>query len=848
MKHHNWVFMGTAMATAILMLLLPWKSNKYDIKKLETSKSFALYAPSDHFFLQRSWPDRKPDFRGYEQAIKQASSMVERSAFTLPGFGSAWTLEGPGNIGGRINAILAHPLNHDTIFAGCATGGIFRTFNGGSTWEPVSDDQSFLSVSCLAFEPGNTNVIYAGTGDKNISGYPFIGDGIWKSIDGGDTWTNMGLNDQRIISKIEIDPTNTDIIYAATMGLPFERNNDRGLYKSVDGGISWTQVLFINNESGIIDLVMNYNNPQILYAAGWNRIRNNEESLVSGTSAKIYKTTDGGATWNILVSNLPQGDMSRIGLAMSKTDPNVIYAVYVDTLLDFGGVYKTTDGGTTWNLQNSNGIDPFFMGGFGWYFGRIELNPANHNELYICGTDVYRSLDGGNNWTQADQNWDTHADKHDVFFTDSNTVLLATDGGLYKTIDGGISWADIEDIPNTQFYRVTSNPFIPGEYSGGTQDNGTVTGNAVNINGWIRLFGGDGFTIIYDPVDPAIFYVETQNGDIWATSDGGIFIDYISGSIDFSDRRNWDMQYILSAHDPMVLYTGTYRVYQNTSGPTDAWFPISPDLTDGIIFEPRFHTISTVAESPLNADYLYAGTSDGNVWRSLDAGNNWDNINGTLPDRYITSVKASPNDEDDVFVTVSGYKYNDFFPHVFKSENNGTTWTSIAGNLPQLAVNDIIIYPGNDSVFFVATDGGVYATVDGGQFWERVGSNMPVIPVYDIEIENATNKLIAGTHARSLMTYPVDSILLATGISESPVHEVNGTIYPVPAQQHIYFKININGKGSLRIFDTQGRLVSELQVQSHPHFKLDVSGLHAGVYLLEFIAGKEKFTGKFIKD
>ncbi|MDQ3052120.1 MAG: T9SS type A sorting domain-containing protein [Bacteroidota bacterium] len=831
------------MATACLMGLFIYK-----VPAILTlpDKGAKLYEPADNFFIQRSWPDQKIDFRSYEQAILGIKTATSKQSGTLPGFGGIWTLEGPGNIGGRINVILVHPTQPDTIFAGSATGGIFRTYDGGASWEPIFDTQPFLAIGCLAFEPGNPTTIYAGTGDPNISGFPFIGDGIWKSTDGGNAWSNIGLTDQRIISKIVIDPFNTNVIYAGTMGLPFERNNERGLYKSSDGGLTWNQVLFIDNESGIIDLVMNQDNSQILYAAGWNRIRNNEESVIIGQAAKIYKTTDGGATWNIMISDLPQSDMSRIGLTISKNNPDILYAVYVDTDLEFGGIYKTTDGGQNWNLQNSNGIDPFFMGGFGWYFGRMEVNPANDNEIYVCGIDIYKSADGGNNFTQADPNFDTHADKHDVFFLNSNEVLLATDGGIYKTNNGGASWIDFENIPNTQFYRVTSNPFIPGEYAGGTQDNGTVSGSASSINGWQRIFGGDGFTIIYDPLDPNIFYVETQNGDIWATSDGGTFIDYISGTIDFSDRRNWDMQYILSAHNSNVLYTGTYRIYKNNSGPVDNWNPISPDLTDGIIFTPRFHTISTVAESPLNEDYLFAGTSDGNVWRSLNGGGTWDNITGTLPDRYITSVKASPNDQNNLFVTVSGYKYNEFIPHVFKSQNNGTTWMDISGNLPQIAVNDIVIYPGNDSVFFVATDGGVYATINGGQYWERVGSNMPVIAVYDLEHDSQANKLIAGTHARSMMTYSVDSILLATGVPVIPGKPVSA-IYPVPAVDVVYFETSIEGSGNLRIFDTKGRLIRDIIYSGISPFKVAITDFTPGVYFIRFKSGNQYFTGKFIK-
>ena len=845
---NNWirVFVCVSISFCFCFLLLtkPIVNEKYTGNKpVKTNK---LFEPGDFFSLQRSWPDREPDFRAYEQGINSITTKNVLKTAAIPGFNAAWTLEGPANIGGRVNVVLVHPTNSNIQFAGCATGGIFRTTDGGVSWLPVFDNQPFLSIGCLAFEPGNPSTIFAGTGDPNISGYPFIGDGIWKSMDGGDTWVNIGLTNERIISKIVINPANTNIIYAATMGLPFVRNNDRGLYKSTDGGNSWNQVLFISNDAGIIDLVMDPNNPDVLFAAGWNRIRNNQESLIIGQAAKIYKTTDGGANWNILTSGLPSNDMSRIGLAMSKTSSNVIYAAYVNDQLDFDGVYKSTDGGNNWTLQNGNGIDPFFMGGFGWYFGRIEVNPVNDNQIFICGVDIYRSGDGGNNWIQSDVNFDTHADKHDVCFINATTLLLATDGGIYKSLDGGNTWTDSENIPNSQFYRVAVNPFVPGEYSGGLQDNGTVSGSASNINNWQRIFGGDGFTNIYDPVDPLVFYMETQNGDIWATSDGGVFVDYISGTIDGSDRRNWDMQYIQSVHNHNVLYTGTYRVYKNSSGPVDDWIPISPDLTDGLVFEPRFHTISTVAESPVNPDYIYAGTSDGNVWRSTNGGSTWDNITGTLPDRYVTSVKASPNNQNELYVTVSGYKYNEYVPHVFKSTDNGTTWTDISGNLPQLAVNEILLYPGNSDVLMVATDGGVYASLTAGNFWDRVGANLPVVPVYDMELDLTGHKIIAGTHARSMFSYPLDSILISTGF-HSVQTESNLQIFPIPAERYLNLNVKNTTPVTVKIFNFQGSLVKQFMKNDFGVIKVDISEVPSGIYFMEVVFPEGSEVKKFVK-
>ena len=714
--------------------------------------------------MMRSYPDREFDYKGYEQAMAQAKQAAgaERSS-------AAWVLEGPENIGGRVNVIAVHPQDDDIVFAGCAAGGIFKTTDGGSSWVPVFDNELSLSIGSIVFDPANPNIMYAGTGDPNISGYPFIGNGIYKSTNGGNTWTHLGLTNQRIISKIIVDPTNSNTIYAATMGLPFVRDNNRGLYKSTDGGLTWNNILFISDSAGVIDLLMNPSNPQVLYAAGWNRIRTNQESLIYGPAAKIYKTTNGGQTWNVLTGGLPQVDMSRIGLAMSGTNPNVVFAVYVDTTLELGGIYKTTDAGTTWNPIPISGLPPGILGGFGWYFGKIFVNPANDNQIYIAGIEMHVTFNSGSSWQQATPPWwtyEVHADQHDMVFLNSNTLMIANDGGIYKTTNAGGNWTDFDNIPNTQFYRVTASPHQPGEFTGGAQDNGTTRGNYFNISNWPRIFGGDGFQALYNPADPWEMWVEVQDGDIYVSIDGGSSFIPANDGIDPADRRNWDTPIIMSSGNSSVLYTGTYRVYKNSGGPFPFWSPVSGDLTDGIIFEDRFHNISTIAESPVNNSFLYAGTSDANVWRSLNGGGNWTNVTSTLPNRYVTSIKASTVSASTVYVTHSGYKYNDTIPHVHKSTDNGSTWSNVSGDLPFAAVNDILPFPGNDNILFVATDAGVYFTENAGVNWSRVGNNMPVIPVYDIEYDAGVQKLIAGTHARSIMTISTDTLL--AGINNNP--------------------------------------------------------------------------------
>ncbi|MCB0642764.1 MAG: hypothetical protein KDC44_14045, partial [Phaeodactylibacter sp.] len=405
------------------------------------------------------------------------------------------------------------------------------------------------------------------TGDPNISGYPAIGDGLYKSEDGGATWMHLGLTETRIISKIVIDPSNTQNLYVGTMGLPFEPGPDRGLYKSTDGGANWQEVLTISDQAGIIDLLINPQDPNVLYAAGWDRIRNNFYSLVSGPGAKIYKSVDAGLNWTPLAGGLPQDEQGRIGLAMSAQNPDVLFAEYVDPGSNLFGIFKSEDAGATWNEFPTNGLDMGLLGGFGWYFGRIEVNPNNHDDVFLLGVELWRTQDGGQNWDLANPPWwmyEVHADKHDIAFGPQGSAydfLLATDGGLYANV-GDEDFIDIENIPACDFYRVAHNPHQPDQYYGGMQDNGSSGGNAAMMNDWPRIFGGDGFQMAFHPDNPDVFYVETQNGSIRVTGDNGDSYNSLSNLMYSDDRKNWDTPYQISAHDPKVLYIGTYRAYK----------------------------------------------------------------------------------------------------------------------------------------------------------------------------------------------------------------------------------------------------------------------------------------------
>ncbi|NUO02757.1 MAG: hypothetical protein HUU01_19285, partial [Saprospiraceae bacterium] len=657
------------------------------------------FRPSEEFYAMRDYPFFRPDIGAYAAAMAEAwedaSATGARNGISTP-----WTLQGPGNIGARVNTIAVHPTNSSIIYIGYSGGGVWKTTNGGASWDPIFDGQGYLAIGHIVLDPANPDHVYVGTGDPNIGGYPFIGNGLWKSTNQGETWQYLGLEDQRIISKLVVNPAGSQKIYAATMGLPFEQNNDRGLYRADLAAPNWQSSLFVSDQTGIIDLVVSSTNPNLLYAAAWDRIRSNSQSIVSGVNARIWKSTDGGTNWTPLSGGLPQGEQSRIGLAIDPNNDQHVLATYASGNLTFGGLYETFNGGQTWQQTPTTGLNTNFQSNFAWYFGKVRINPYNSQDIWILGVTTYRSTNGGQTWFEGVSGNDAHVDHHDLAFPAPDQFLLATDGGLYRSTDNGQNWSRAENIPTTQFYRVAYNPYNPTEYYGGAQDNGTSSGNASHINAWDRRFGGDGFQAAFHPTDPDKFYYETQNGDIYGTTDGGFDFDEATEGLQASDRRHWDMQYLISRHDPEVMYTGTYRLYAGY-GHLPIWTPITGDLTDGLILASRFHTISALDESPLDPDQIYVGTNDGNVWLVNPGTQETINLNDGLPDRYVSSVKASPTNPNRVFVSQTGYRDNDFAPRIHRSDDLGATWIPISGDLPNLAVNDLYILPETeDQVIF----------------------------------------------------------------------------------------------------------------------------------------------------
>lgn len=843
-------FLAALFSTSYLMFIPCGSINSH-----QQSEPQVLDSPADEvFFLARAYPDDFIDLNAYEKALYIARTQMNHQIAVDRGASLLWETQGPFNIGARVNTIAVHPQDDNIIYLGFSRGGIFKTTDGGKNWFPIFDSQPFLSIGVIKLDPANPNTVYVGTGDPNIGYYSSVGDGIWKSTDGGMSWTNIGLKDQRIISKIEIDPKNSKVVYAAAMGLPYQKNRQRGLYKSLDGGLSWSQKLFISDSTGVCDLAINPLNPDIIYASSWDRIRSNKTNIASGNTAGIFRSTNGGDTWAKLENGLPSGKLSRVGITICKLQPNILYAVFVSAE-DFNqeGIYKTTDGGNNWQRlpddPASTGLSDQALGGFGWYFSGIDVNPNNPDDVFLLGVDLWRTLNSGSTWSMATPGWssyDVHADKHDIQRTAGGKLFLATDGGVYSSSDNSQTWDDIENIAATQFYRVAYNPNEPDKYYGGAQDNGTTGGN-LGIGQWPRLFGGDGFQPRFDGKRPAVRFFESQYGSVYYFSDRSQYVE-VAGEEIQNDRVHWDAPYDLSKHEDSIIYYATNRLWRGAYDPANGvfsatWTPLGTDLTNNDRSPSPNNTITCFDESPLSKGLLFVGTGDANVWKIDAFSKKNTNISAGLPRRYITSVKASNQNLNRVFVSLSGYREFETTPHIWRTDDQGASWLAVSGDLPPLAINDIQLLPNNaDSVLFAATDGGVYYSKNSGQNWFRLGTNMPMIPVFDLDYNAKKNQIIAATYARSIMTFDLKNI----GVDSSPIVAVseqidvkNFRVFPTAVEQS--FTIESDGQtiSFVKIYNSVGKLVFQDFGKQSP-FSVDIGMLQRGIYIVQFAADKTK--------
>lgn len=753
---------------------------------------------------------------------------------------------GPTVQGGRIVDIDVNLKNNKEFYVGYASGGIFRTVNNGITFEPIFDNNDALGVGDFVLSQQNTNTLYVGTGEKNSSRSSYAGSGVYKTTNGGQSWSHLGLTNTQHISKIVLDPTNDNIVFVASLGALYSKNTDRGIYKSTDGGSSWKKTLYISDSVGIVDLVINPQNPLQLWASSWDRSRKASNFKGNGEGSSIYKSEDGGETWSKSIAGFPQGkQVGRIGLDICLTQPNVLYAIHDnqgevpdvsnkpavkdegklkteifktiskedflkldDKKLDeflrdnnyprkytaasvkkdvksntylpkaiadyFGAdananlfntkvigaeVYRSDDGGSSWKKMNSYDLDGVFYT-YGYYFAEMKVTPSNPDVIYIYGVPMLKSKDGGVTWHRLDTLSgvrDIHVDHHSVWVNpaDPQHILLGNDGGLYQSYDEGANWIHINNMSVGQFYTVNVDMETPYNVYGGLQDNGVLKGSSKSIpnetSHWEAIFGGDGMYVAPDPRNSKLVYTGFQFGNYFKLDNGKTSRITPAHNIGEAPYRwNWRTPVVLSKHNPDIIYMASQAVHRSLNK-GESFETISPDLTKNL---PQgnvpLSTLSSFSESPLKFGLLYAGSDDGNVWVSKNSGGSWENITAGLPEnRWVSSLSPSPHEAGTIFVSLNGYRNDEFKTHIFVSEDYGKTWKSVKGNLPEAVANVIIQDPVNADLLYCGLDNGTYVSLDKGITWHFFNAMLNVSS-YDMMVHPRENELIVGTHGRSV--------------------------------------------------------------------------------------------------
>ncbi len=683
---------------------------------------------------------------------------------------------GPAMCSGRVVDIAVDPTQPARWFVAAASGGVWRTTNHGTTFTPVFDGEGSYSIGCVALDPSNRHTVWVGTGENNSQRSVSWGDGVYRSRDGGTTWQNTGLGDSEHIGRIAIDPTDSDTVWVAAQGPLWRSGGERGVYKTIDGGTSWTRVLFVDDDTGANEVHLDPRDPDVAYASMYQRRRHVWTLINGGPGSGLHKTDDGGATWRPLTRGLPEVDLGRIGLAISPADPDVLYAI-VEAQRGEGGVFRSTDRGESWTKRSDKvATSP-------QYYQELVCDPHDVDTLYCLDTYTTCSRDGGKTWQRVG-NLHRHVDDHalwiDPGFTDH--MLIGGDGGIYETHDGGAHWDFCENLSLGQFYRVSADQAEPFyNIYGGTQDNNSMGGPSrttslagITNDDWFVTVGGDGYEAQVDPTNPDIVYTQWQYG-------GLVRHDRKSGEItDIKPRHapgeppivwNWDSPLLLSAHDPARLYFAGDRLFRSDDR-GDSWRAISGDLTRGIDRDQlavmgRIQDVDAVAknastsvygnsvaltESPLDEAVVYVGTDDGLVHVTRDAGGSWtaiDTFPGVPERTYVSRLEASRHVAGRVYAAFNNHKNGDFRPYLLVSEDYGASWRSLADGLP---ARDVVWSLAEDHVrddlLFCGTEFGVYVTLDGGERWLRMRGGLPTIAVRDLEIQRRENDLILGTFGR----------------------------------------------------------------------------------------------------
>jgi photosystem II stability/assembly factor-like uncharacterized protein len=684
---------------------------------------------------------------------------------------------GPAVTGGRVSAFAVDPNNRARYFVAVSSGGVWKTVNAGTTWTPVFDNYGSFSIGAIALDPKDTSVVWVGTGELNSQRSVAYGDGLYKSEDGGKSFRKVGLEKSEHIARIVIDSRDSRIVYVAAQGPLWGPGGDRGLFKTTDGGKTWKNVLNISENTGVTDVVLDPFNPDLVYAASYQRRRHYYTLVNGGPESAIYKSTDAGTTWTKMRAGLPTGEMGRIGLDVSPVDSNVVYAT-IEAEGDQSGIFRSRDRGATWEKMSSNIAQ-------GMYYGQIVCDPQNIDRIYVPNVIFMVSDDGGRTLRPLGEK-SKHVDNHAIWIDpkDADYYLVGSDGGVYESFDRGQNWHFKANMPITQFYDVTvdnASPFY--NVCGGTQDNNSWCGpsRTRSISGivnsdWFVTNGGDGFHTRVDPEDPNTIYATLQYGVLVRfdkRTGERIGIQPKAGKGEAPYRWNWDSPLIISPHSHTRLYFAANKLFRSDDR-GDSWKVVSPDLTRqldrdklpvmGKIWGPDavakhqstafYGNISTISESSKKEGLIYLGTDDGLIQVTEDGGKTWrktEKITGVPENGYVTRVFASEHDVNTVYAVINNHQNADFAPYIVKSTDAGMTWTLISNNLPKnhplwAVVEDHV----NPNLLFVGTEFGLFFTIDGGQKWIQLKGGLPTIAVRDLAIQKRENDLVAGTFGRGI--------------------------------------------------------------------------------------------------
>jgi photosystem II stability/assembly factor-like uncharacterized protein len=707
-------------------------------------RPFELTPPDDWMLTQRL-TGGTISMGSIQQATAQAQTL-EGTATAASGTGNPWQLVGPTNIGGRLVDIAVDPELEDTVYVAAATGGIWKSTDAGATFSPAWDPDDTQAMGALAMASNGT--MYAGTGESNPGGgsLSYGGSGVYRSTDRGVTWQQVGLSNSQRISRIAIDPTNPNRIFVAATGHLFSPGGERGLYRSTDGGNTWQLVLAGDNTTtGASDVVIDPANPLRVYAAMWDHRREPDLRRYGGVGSGVYRSTDGGNTWARLGGGLPaaSADVGRIGIALAPSNPMQVYAIVIDTLGFFQGFYVSVNGGDSWTmLPNQADLDSS-QSSFGWWFGRVWVDPVDPNHVFVAGVPLMESLLAGAVWVDGGS---VHADQHAMAW-DPNVpgrVYLGNDGGFYRSDANGGTWTKATYEPYTQFYSVDVSELDPTRVVGGAQDNGSLRSYPTQ---WNSHGGGDGEENIINYLEQDRIYFCSQYGSCRRSTNGGTSSSGFGATT--SSRRNWFTPVQFDPNDPSIMYYGG-NILNRSTNHAQNWTAISPDLTGGPGRDTLypFGTITTVAAAKTDGNALYVGTDDGRLWTSKDLGANWAQLaDDDIPGTWVTRVIVDPTNHDVAYATFSGFRSGNHTPYVSKTIDGGTTWTNVSGNLPQAPVNGIVL---QGSSIYVATDVGVYVTRNGGTSWSQFGKDLPNAPITDIRLHAPSQTLFAATFGRGI--------------------------------------------------------------------------------------------------